>query len=74
MRLGASVTVDIWSGRCIKDSLIAATTHYVADGYLRNASLGLRELYEHHDAHTIEQARLKILANVGIGKLSRHKA
>ncbi|KHN81156.1 Peroxisomal carnitine O-octanoyltransferase [Toxocara canis] len=27
--VGASVTVDIWRGRCIKDSFIAATIHYL---------------------------------------------
>ncbi|KHN80255.1 hypothetical protein Tcan_12279 [Toxocara canis] len=26
--VGASVTFDIWSGKCIKDSFIAATIHY----------------------------------------------
>ncbi|KHN79435.1 hypothetical protein Tcan_08236 [Toxocara canis] len=33
--VGASVTVDIWSGKCIKDSFIAATIPYVGDGSLK---------------------------------------
>ncbi|KHN84869.1 hypothetical protein Tcan_08319 [Toxocara canis] len=33
---GALVTVDIWSGRYIKDSFIAATIHYTGGGSLKN--------------------------------------
>ncbi|KHN73611.1 hypothetical protein Tcan_06218 [Toxocara canis] len=48
--VGASITVDIWSGKCIKDSFIAATIHYVGDGSLKNAFLGLKRLNERYDA------------------------
>ncbi|KHN88106.1 hypothetical protein Tcan_08637 [Toxocara canis] len=41
-----SFTVDIFSGRCISDSFIAATIHYVGDEPLKNAFLGLRKLEE----------------------------
>ncbi|KHN82165.1 hypothetical protein Tcan_14455 [Toxocara canis] len=30
--VATSITVDIWSGKCIKDSFIAAMIHYVGDG------------------------------------------
>ncbi|KHN74250.1 hypothetical protein Tcan_08310 [Toxocara canis] len=57
--VGASVTVDIWSGKCIKDSFIAATIHCVGDGSLENAFLGLKRLNGRHDAQTIKEATLK---------------
>ncbi|VDM38605.1 unnamed protein product [Toxocara canis] len=66
--VGASVTFDIWSGKCIKDSLIAATIHYVRDGSLKNAFLGLKRLDGRHDAQTIKRGYLKILNSVGINE------
>ncbi|KHN74268.1 hypothetical protein Tcan_03738 [Toxocara canis] len=55
--VGASVTVNICSGKCIKDSFIAATIHYVGDGSLKNAFLGLKRLNGRHDAQTIKRGQ-----------------
>ncbi|KHN83540.1 hypothetical protein Tcan_10652 [Toxocara canis] len=66
---GASVTVDIWSGKCIKDSFIAATIPYVGEGYLKNAFLGLKRLNGRHDAQTINTG-----GRIGKSKLVVEKA
>ncbi|VDM49820.1 unnamed protein product [Toxocara canis] len=71
--VGASVTVDIWSGKCIKDSLIAATIHYIGEGSLKNAFLGLKRLNGHHDAQTIKRGCLKILNSMGINESSIYR-
>ncbi|KHN71754.1 hypothetical protein Tcan_06285 [Toxocara canis] len=36
--VGASVTVDSWSEKCVKDSFIAATIHYRPNRHLRDAT------------------------------------
>ncbi|VDM33826.1 unnamed protein product, partial [Toxocara canis] len=62
--VGASVTVEIWSRKCIKDSFIAATIHYVGDGSLKNAFLGFKRL---------NGRQLKILNSVGINESSIYR-
>ncbi|VDM39697.1 unnamed protein product [Toxocara canis] len=71
--VGASVNVDIWSAKCIKDSFIAATIHYVGDGSLKNAFLGLKRLKGRHDAQTIKWGYLKILNSMGINECSIYR-
>ncbi|KHN88424.1 hypothetical protein Tcan_07388 [Toxocara canis] len=74
---GASVTVDIWSGRCIKDSFkdsfTAATIHYIRGGSFKNPSLGLKRLKGRHDAKTVKRGYLKILNSVGISESSIYR-
>ncbi|KHN85655.1 Patched domain-containing protein 3 [Toxocara canis] len=69
-RMSASVTVDIWSGKCIKGSFFAATIHHVEDGSPKNAFLGLKRLNGRHDAQTIKRGCLKIVNSVGINDSS----
>ncbi|KHN70781.1 hypothetical protein Tcan_18913 [Toxocara canis] len=71
--VGASVIVGIWSGKCIKDSFIAAEIYHAGDGSLKNAFLGLKRLNGRHDAQTIKRGYLKILNRVGINESSTYK-
>ncbi|KHN84008.1 hypothetical protein Tcan_09101 [Toxocara canis] len=68
--VGALVTFDIFSGKCIRDSFIAASIHYVGDGSLKDTFLGLKRLNGRHDAQTIRRGYLKILNSVGINESS----
>ncbi|KHN87035.1 hypothetical protein Tcan_11214 [Toxocara canis] len=70
---GASVTVDIWSGRCIKDPFIAAPIHYIGGGSLKNAFLDLKRLKGRHDAKTVKRGYLKILNSMGISESSIYR-
>ncbi|KHN82075.1 hypothetical protein Tcan_14839 [Toxocara canis] len=71
--VGALVTVDIWSGRYIKDSFIAATIHYVGDGSLKNAFMGLKRLNRRHDPQTTNRGYLKILNSVSVNEPSIYR-
>lgn len=51
----ASTSVDIWSGRLLKDSFIAATIQYIGDESLKNA-VGLEGLIRNHDAHAVSNS------------------
>ncbi|KHN75434.1 hypothetical protein Tcan_13897 [Toxocara canis] len=72
--VGASVAVDILSGKCISDSFIAASIHYVGDGSLKNTFLGLKRLNGRHEAQTIKRVYLKILSSVAINESSIYRA
>ncbi|KHN71215.1 hypothetical protein Tcan_08062, partial [Toxocara canis] len=63
--VGASVTVDSWSGKCIRDSFIAAKIYYVGDGSLKNAFSGLKTPNGRHNAQTIERGSIAVCAGDG---------
>lgn len=49
----ASGTVDIWSERDVKNSLISAATYYLGSRSFENPFLGLKKLFRSHDMQAV---------------------